>query len=653
MAGGLDALVAVVQVVWRCCCSAACSPRSSSWTGLGTVMPRQLTQTRSRYERLEIPSYLGITEDAEPSMGMMYGEMVGVMDSCINFAPTGAGPLRESIYSAPKQSRIAVRGGSANKYGCNDGVIPTNFTSVLAINRYSQAGVAVVGHITGTSKHWCLQAAADFSSTSQRTDLSWNTATPRRPRIVELFEKLYVADATDIISNRQQLTSVDSGGVAKAVTADLGSGLEVFKPYCIEVFNNVLFASGQVAGIVQEPAVLWHSYLGTSPDVNIASGTGTEGWNALAYNFIGAKGEPIRAMKSGDNGMLIAKENQLYLLSGFGAAVAGWQYAVTPVDNTDAVGCMWPGALTFVEGSWYGIGNAGAWISDGQSVRNITPPRRRSWQNVVTLNQATVKFIPDRRCVAFGILNTGSTSIDTYWLYQIDRHVWIADWKPPIGSNDIIALPSAAFSGPTAPPVSITMTPASSTLTSVTGTVTLGDATAATEISIDAGGGLGYVVDQTLAPATTAFTSVTAIASSTQVQVRARHVKNGIYSNYCTNVSGYTKLATPAIVQVGPNQYNVVNLSVTQNANNRSLYVKRNGAFIKTDGSALTPPPPTYPTPLATGTYSIIDDNSSPLLTCGTVYTYTCYSEDLTWPAAIQQSAVATGTGTTDCSAPH
>jgi hypothetical protein len=77
---------------------------------------------RRPQERLDIPGFLGILEDAEPEMGMMYGEPVGIMDSCTNFAPTGSGPLKDSIYAAPKISRLAVRGGSQSKLALTDTV---------------------------------------------------------------------------------------------------------------------------------------------------------------------------------------------------------------------------------------------------------------------------------------------------------------------------------------------------------------------------------------------------------------------------------------------------------------------------------------------------------------------------------------------------
>jgi hypothetical protein len=514
-------------------------------------------------------------------------------------------------------------------------------TSILTMRRYSSAGAAIIGHRTTSSKHWAFQTPADLSSILQKTDLAWNTATPRKPRVVEMFEKFYVNDATDDMATRQQLTSVDSGGTAKAVTADLGAGLEAFKPYCVEVYNNVMFASGQQSGGTKEPAILWHSFLGTSPDANIASGAAGQSWNNLAFNFIGAKGEAIRAMKSGINGMLIAKENQLYLLSGFGQAVEGWQYAVTTLDSTEGLGCSWPGGLEFAEGNWYGIGPAGPFVTDGQNTEVIVNPRRRSWLNVGGLDSASVHFNPDRRCIEFGILNSGDTSIRTIWLWHIDRHYWVGDWSLPQGANDFYSLPAGAFQGPSAAPVSIAMTHASSTLTSVTGVVTLGDASASTEIWVDAGA--GFYLDQTLAPAATAFTTTTALASTLHLQVKARHTKNGIASSFCTQVDAYTLLAVPNAVAPGsPFHFDFIKVTLTQNADMRRFTLKRGLTTLNSpyDGS----------TAIATGTYVYEDDG----LACGGAYDYTAFSTDPTWPAAIQNSAVSTvSTGHTDCSAPQ
>jgi hypothetical protein len=575
----------------------------------------------------KIGGHLGIIEDAEPILGFANGAPIGIMDSCLNYVPSGS-------------SRLAVRGGTKSKLTLLDSGAAA-LSNVLSISRYSQSGAFFVGHRAATSKHWGYLYSADLATPNGANPIDltaatfgWNTAAPARPHMTELFEKMYVADATRVTpGSRGQLLSINSGGAVTGVDSDFGAGAEHNRPFCIATYNNVLFVSGQDSGVTAAPAMVRHSFLGVSPDA-------ANGFDKDAYNTIGARGEYVTSMVPGTNALLIAKENELYRLTGFGRAVSGWQYTVTPLDNTAGVGVKWPRAMTYAEGLWYGIGDAGPFVTDGiKNIEVIVRPRRRSWRSIISLDKAVVRYNPERRVVSFGVMLTGDTAIKTLWLYDIDSQGWVADWPLPATIVDMYSIVSGTALGPSAAPTALSITHASATLTSVTGAFTVGDASASTEVWVNAGG--GYYLDQTLAATVNAFTTVVALASSLNLQVKIRHTKDSIPGAFISEVQGYTKLATPSVSQVLPKQYDYVNLSYVQNADGRTLYLKRAAATIATF------------TLLPSGTYAFMDDNGGAGLACGNSFAYTVISEDLSWPAAIQQSATGSGSGDTDCSVPR
>lgn len=560
----------------------------------------------------------GIVEDAEPSDGYRKSGFtmvpVGIMDACTNFVRTTDG-------------RLAVRNGSQAVVQLDDG-LGTNASSVLAIQRYSQDGAVLVFYEASAGVHFAALYSGDLQTrvVSAATNLAWNKTPndpPARPRVVELFEKLYIGDATRALADRQPLVALDAAGTKTAVLADFGSGSEAVRPYALAVYNNVLFISGQDAGQVNAPAMVRHSFLGKPPE-------NADGFDPEAYATIGAAGEFITAMVPGRSILLIAKENELYRLSGFGRALEGWQYAVQPIENTDYVGVKHPGAMCFAEGYWYGVGESGPFRTDGLSIEMLVRPRLRSWRNVTALDQAVVRYDPTRRAILFGLVTGNATAINTVWLWDIDAEQWMADWLLPVAVNDIYALATQGLAGPDAAPSSLTIDHTQATLSSVTGSFTTGDTTAKTNVWVDKG--TGFVLALTLNPNVTTFT-IPGLPNSAKCPVKVEHIKNGISSGFTGVVYGYTVLAAPTLEVTGTGA-NSVNLSATQQANGADLVLKRDGTTIKT---WVAQPSGTLP-------YADTGRASS------TTYTYTLYSTRADWPASLVQSATVTAQATTGAS---
>lgn len=556
--------------------------------------------TRIRGERVDVPGWGGVVEDADASVGFDGAKPIGVMDSCVNFVPTGTG-------------RLAVRGGSTVKLTLEDGAANA-MSSVLAQARYSQVGTALVAHRAAASKHYGFLYSADLSSLVARTDLGWNSATAARPRIVELFERVFIADANRSLASRQQMVSLTAAGVLTAMTADLGSGAEALKPYCIATYNNHLFVAGQDAGGVSSPAMVRHSFLGRSPDA-------ANGFQKDAYAIIGSQGEFVTAMVPGESVLLVAKERELYRLSGFGRGVDGWQFAVQQLDNTEYVGVKWPGALTHAEGWWYGVGEAGPFATDGKQIDVLVAPRRRSWRAVGSLDKAIVRYDPERRLILFGFVTTGATDVRALWLWDIDAEQWVGEWTLPIGVSDVFPLATGTAPGPTtAAPSAATIDHPSATLTSVAGTFTAGDAASQTEVWADTGA--GFSLRSTLASGVTSFT-VTGLPSTTRVPVKLRHAKDGIPGPFSAETTAYTLLAPPTLVQAAASK-TTIDLDVTQNADAADLFLERDGSpFMNWSAQ-----------PIAT--LSVHDGG----LSCGTGYAYAAYATLASWPAAINTSDV-------------
>lgn len=550
---------------------------------------------RTKVDR--IPGWLRLIEDADPSASIESGYPIGVMDEATNFCRTEAG-------------RYEVRGGSLDKLSLVDAV-PNPMTSVITGERYSQTGVAIVAHRSTSSRHYAFLYDGGLTALSQRVDLGWNIATPAKARIVELFEELFIIDATaGTPASRQAMKYVTSAGAVGTVQGDLGAGLEDLSPLAHEVWNNVLFMAGQDSLRASSPAMLRHSFLGRSPRA-------ANGWNKDAYAIIGSKGDPINALSAG-HFLLIAKGHELYRLSGFGRALEGWQYAVQPLDNTDGIGVEWPGALCYVEGRWFGVGYGGPFVTDGEEIVSLVGPRRRSWRAVSGLDRAICRFHPERRVVLFGLCTASATRPNTFWQFAVDSNEWVGDLVPPVGANDAFSIPATVAQGPAAAPGVITVTHASATETATQGTLVLGDATAYTRVWVDKGA--GFVLETTLAPGVNAW-SVAGLTKGTKYPVKMDHLKNGIASAFNAEADSFTLLEIPSIIAAGDSAPNKVYLEVTVTVAGVTITWRRDGV----DTAIVISPMPV-------GTEVRYDTGA----TCGVTHSYVARASRPDWPAAIQ-----------------
>lgn len=552
-----------------------------------------------------------IIEDAEPPAGYKRVGFslipYGVMDSCKNMVRTTAG-------------RIAVRGGSQSK------LTLASTTQVLAINRYSQDGLALVGFNSAGPSHTVFLYSADLATQVAATAMGWTPASPARPVITELFEKLFICDATVGLSNRQQLVSVNASGTVTAVTANLGGSNEALRPFCVATYNSVLFASGFDTGQLDAPAKLWHSFLGQSPDV-----APPNNFDPNAWNIIGAQGEYITAMVPGQNVLLIAKEAELYQLTGYGEALPGFQYAVQQVENSDYLGCKWPGALCYAEGYWYGASEAGPWRYDGSKPPEVLVRHRlRSWPSVISLDKAVVRYDPTRRCILFGFVTGSDTAIRDVWLWDIDAEGWVSDWRLPVGVNDVFAIATSGLAAPNGSPNGLAITDTSATLTSISGTIGTQDITSSTEIWTDSGS--GFVKSLVLNPNVLSFT-VPSMPANTAISVKARYIKNGIVSPFTSTVTAHTLLSPPTISATATGQ-TTATVQVTQQSNLSTLNLTRNAGLIKTW------------TNQPNGTVTLSDTG----LSASTTYVYSVTATRSDWPASINTSAAATAQVTTQSS---
>ena len=558
----------------------------------------------------------GIYEDAEPTDA--YRKVgftlvpIGLMDSSANMVRTA-------------NSRFAVRGGSQTAVAMLD-ESGSALTQMLTMQRYSQDGALVVGYRDATQRHTLALYSADLATELARHDITaWPAGPAAVPHAAELFEKMYLADATRQIGARQQLVSVDATGTMVAVAADLGNGSEVLKPYTVAVYNNTLFISGQDVGGLSAPAMVRHSFLGVSPD---AAGN----FDSNAYETVGAAGEYITAMIPGRNVLLVAKENELYRISGFGRALAGWQFVTTPIENTDYVGAIAPKGICFAEGYWYGVSGVGPWRTDGINIEVLVRSRLRSWRQVTHLERAVVRYDPTRRLILFGLVTGSATAINTIWLYDMDAEQFISDWTLPAPANDVYALAQQGVIGPAAKPGVPTFQDDLATLTTVAGSVTLGDTSAPTEIWVDRNTGV-FVLDQTLPLGVSTFT-IQGLVNSTQYPVKARAVKNGQYTTFSAVGKAYTKLAPP-ILQAVQTASDTVTLTVEQQAGADSdLSVTRSEG-----GLTLA----TFTT-LPAGSIETVTDTQ---VSVGNLYHYFATTTNAAWPAAIQTAFVEVALGVT------
>lgn len=457
---------------------------------------------------------------------------------------------------------------------------------------YSPTGALAIAF--GSSKHWAILASADFSSVSQRVDLTndadadWTTS--GRPIAVEMFEKLYIADATKAFADRHEFVTVTSAGVLNVPKYDFIDDTTqlTIKPYTIEEFKSVLFLAGGLdSGDVEDSAILWHSMLALDPDTEDADATAA-GIHLDNWAIIGAKNVEITALKAGRDAMLVGKRNKLFRITGDPIAEGGWQFAIEGVDSNTGFGPSNAYALTYANGWWYGIGDAGPFRTNGFDVVDaIVTLRQDSWDEFVgDIDLAWVVPHPSRQLILFGIPGASSADPQIVWVWDTVRERWFGDWDFGVTLKHIAPIVNrSATPGPgaTAPIVVI----GTETETGIPITVTLGDSSASTEIWIrersDEGMGIDgtWYLTKVLGVGTTTFTIVdkgkagqTAITVDgyRHFEVRARHNKQDITGDYSATVDAFTLLPDPTIrrLQTVPSG---VQFRVTQLARGADLEV--------------------------------------------------------------------------------
>lgn len=579
----------------------------------------------------------GVIEGTEPDaldVDRVTGK--GILESATNVVRTGPG-------------RLAVRGGSAVVRTLNKaagGVIDR----VLSIVPYSQTGAIAVGHDATNSKHflWRLSTALDWITgveATSRHDLLWNSALAARPVVAELFEELYLCDGTEDFTARQSMRSVVSDGTVSTPTynldGDAGTAAAAMKPYCLAPYNSHLFVAGydsEAVGAPRSPHLVRHSFLGRKPSA-------ANGFDKDAYITVGTQGLPVRSMvDGGKNGLLVAKDNELYKITGAGRGNPGWQFALAPILNARGFGVPNPHALTYALGNWYGVNEAGPWICDGSSVDSLLPARQPSFRRVRRLDFAFVVPHPARNAILFGFNMSGfSGRSATYpfilWVWDLDSERWTGDFDFGVNLAYAQPIPSLAISGggggaptgPTAAPSLLTVDDSLSTTSSVSGGFTIGDASAQTEIRYRVAGTLIWSVGTTVPAGVNTFT-IPALANYTHYELQALHVKSAIYSLASATANAYTKLSAPGFVAWGGDGAPIrVNVRWNQHAGGSQLFIERklngdpdiNFAVVLSEGVQ----------PL--GIHSDLDNTAD----CASLYEYRARVFEPTWPAILQYSA--------------
>jgi hypothetical protein len=441
----------------------------------------------------------------------------------------------------------------------DDAGTPALVTSVLGCAAKAATGAVLISHSTATTKHYAYAVTSDmvFAGANEGASRSafgatWERATPARPVIASLFEKLYVADATVAYASRSPLAVIDAAtppGVSIPTFAFVagGAGAAGLRPYTIEEYNNVLFIAGygdEETGAGDDPALARHSYLGKDPSA-------ADGFDKDAYNVIGADGDRITGYRKGRGMLLCAKANELYRITGFGRAYPGWQYSVEGISNTFGFGVENALAIEHAEGWWFGIGKEGPFRTDGVSVESLRGPRQRTWAGIDKLDQAWVRYHPERRLVLFGVhVVSGAPDSTAPWkmlAWDLVRDVWQPDWflSGPTRIFCVTPVATTAVAAPTAAPSGLSNS--SVTTTGWTCNWTNGDVTAETEISVrDVTAAGSWTVVAVAAAAATTY-AVTGKLSHNEYEWRARHRRGAVYSGYAGPLTAKTLLAAPTI----------------------------------------------------------------------------------------------------------
>ena len=494
--------------------------------------------------RLHVPGWTGpLVEDAEPDV------------------VAGTGALDDGLnVMAQAGRRRTVRGGSrvVTTFAAVGGNAITNCWGPF---RYSATGAVAVGHASAGSKHYAYALTDTLgwmgaTEALSRGDLSWNTATAARPYAVELFEKVYFVDATESGSTRNGMSvgtwSAGAWSVSQPVY-DLdgsGSGTGALKAYSAEVFNGVLFVSGydseSAPSSGSAPHLLRHSLLGTDPSTS-------GGFDPNAYLILGAKGQFVRAMKSGRTVMLVAKDSELYTISGSGHSLPGWQYQVQQVSNSLGAGCTNPYALDHAYGMWYGIGRVGPWRTDGGNVELLRAGRDRSWSRVQNLQLATVTAHPDRRQVWYGFHEVGRTGYQTgactFWVWDLEREQWDVSQRTNRSYTFLGTVLQGATVAPSGAPGAPTQdfTAPAYDFDALEVTFTPADASALTEVWYRPASGGAYALHSSVREGVTRAL-IDGLQGTTAYYVKLRHNRGGAVSDYSSEVLCYTRVESGYVI---------------------------------------------------------------------------------------------------------
>ena len=444
---------------------------------------------------------------------------------------------------------------------------PAEVTHVPRIHPFSPVGMVAVTYAASLPKHFATRLTTDgefFTGTeaTSRTDLtaspstSWDSTDPARPTAAELWEKLFLADGTVDYADRNTFLSLDATGtVLEPHFAFDGGSSQALRPYCLEEFNNVLFLAGYGDETVGDrPEMIRHSFLGKSPDA-------ADGFDAAAWIMIGAKGQRVTAMCKGDTAMLVAKTNELYRISGYGRAYAGWQYEVEHIQQSLGLGCYGPYALCFAQGYWYGVGQNGPFRTDGVDVQALRGPREHAWALVSSPEAFSVDYHPDRGLVLFSVrqatglpeglyLSDGvvtppqATYPNVLWAWDLNRDVWSSD----LGFNQqffhVRAIPTITTQSPQGTPTALAGT--DMLVDGYTGNWTNGDPTAETEFYERAGVAGSFALAGTAGDGDTSLVR-TGLNQHTRYYYYLQHLKGGIRSTASATIEVLTLIAPPVL----------------------------------------------------------------------------------------------------------
>lgn len=579
----------------------------------------------------------GMVEGAEP--GTL---AVGTIEDGENFVPTRAGRMR-------------TRGGSRIMLTLNDDAgTPAELSHVPAIAPFISVGGLIVGWSDGQNKHYAYRVTSDmaFSTGTESTSrhdmtaapsTTWDNASdPARPVLAEMFEKMYIADATTDFSVRNEMLAIDTSGVITRRTFVFGAGPAAPpQPFCVEEYNSHLFMAGyNEEGDKDRPEYLRHSFLGRSPD-------SATGFDKDAWIIVGNVGRRITALRKGRGLLLVAKENALWRVSGFGRAFAGWNFQIEQVDNTEGLGISAPKALTFAEGFWYGIGAQGPLRTDGYSVDSLVGPRRASWRGIDQVAESWVTYHPERRLMLFGLhpteAETGRSATYPWvvWAWDIQRDVFQPNHKFGADLFHASALTTTTAQGPDAAPSSPVTS--AETTTGYTGSWTNGDATAETEYwEKKESGGTWTLID--LIDAGTATLVRTGLINHTEYFWRVRHRKNGVVSDWDVEAgtSAQTLIAAPGVSAAKNFIFDTTyspdaTITLTQNAGGTDLELQS-----QVDGGGFSVLATFTSEPSGTRIY--FDETPN----CGEVVDYRARSRDASWPA----DSVFSATSSVDLTTP-